>query len=74
MAPARPTACSRGSTRFARSPAAATAFFVHDLNGPFYILDKKTKALTTYLDFNGRDGRPGLFHKLAWEVGFANGL
>ena len=48
--------------------------FVHDLNGPLYILDKNTKALTRYLDFNGREGKPGLFKKLAWEVGFANGL
>ena len=45
-------------------PGGASRFFVNDLNGPLYILDKKTKQLTTYLDFNGRDGRPGLFHKL----------
>ena len=55
-------------------PGGANRFFVNDLNGPLYILDKATKKLTTYLDFNGRDGRPGLFHKLAYEVGFANGL
>jgi hypothetical protein len=24
--------------------------------------------------FNGRDGRPGLFHKFAFETGYANGL
>jgi hypothetical protein len=28
-------------------------FFVNDLNGPLYILYKKTKRFTTYLDFNG---------------------
>ncbi len=55
-------------------PGPTNRFFLNDLNGPLYILDKKTKTLTTYLDFNGRDGRPGLFHKLAFEVGFANGL
>ncbi len=55
-------------------PGATHRFFLNDLNGPLYILDKKTKTLTTYLDFNGRDGRPGLFHKLAFEVGFANGV
>src|ERR1700761_2077345 len=32
--------------------------FVNDLNGPLYILDKKTKAFTTYLNLNG------VFHKL----------
>ena len=55
-------------------PGGRNRFFVNDLNGPVYILDKATKKLTTYLDFNGRDGRPGIFHKLAFEVGFANGV
>ena len=59
---------------FREEPGGRGRVFVHDLNGPLYILDKKTKALTPYLDFNGRDGKPGLFKKLAWEVGFANGL
>jgi hypothetical protein len=39
-----------------------------------YIFEKQTQKLTTYLDFNGRDGRPGLFHKLSFELGYANGL
>jgi glucose/sorbosone dehydrogenase len=55
-------------------PGGANRFFVNDLNGPVYILDKATKKLTTYLDFNGRDGRSGLFHKFAYETGFANGV
>jgi hypothetical protein len=59
---------------FREEPGATNRFFLHDLNGPLYILDTKSKALTTYLDFNGRDGRAGVFHKLAWEVGYANGL
>ena len=48
--------------------------FVNDLNGPLYILDKATRKFTTYLDFNGRDRRTGLFHKLAFETGFAGGF
>jgi hypothetical protein len=48
--------------------------FVNDLNGPLYILDKATRKFTTYLDFNGRDRRSGLFHKLAFETGFAGGF
>ena len=48
--------------------------FVNDLNGPLYILDKKTEKFTTYLDFNGRDSRPGLFHRLPFESGFGNGF
>jgi hypothetical protein len=55
-------------------PGGAQRFFVNDLNGPVYILDKSTKKLTTYLDFNGRDGHAGLFHKFTFEVGYGNGL
>ena len=55
-------------------PGGANRFFVNDLNGPVYILDKATKKLTTYLDFNGRDGHSGLFHRFAYETGFANGV
>jgi hypothetical protein len=55
-------------------PGGAGRFFVNDLNGPLYILDKATRGLTTYLDFNGRGGRPGLFHKLAFEIGYGNGM
>ena len=49
-------------------------YFINDLNGPLYILDKSSKTFTTYLDFNGRDRRPGLFHKLAYDTGYAGGL
>jgi uncharacterized Ntn-hydrolase superfamily protein len=55
-------------------PGRTTRFFINDLNGPLYILDKTSKKITTYLDFNGRDGRKGIFHKLAYETGFAGGL
>jgi len=48
--------------------------FVNDVNGPLYILDRKTGKFTTYLDFNGRDGQPGLFRRLGNENGFANGF
>ncbi len=49
-------------------------FFVNDLNGPLYILDKRTKAFTRYLDFNGAGGRLGLFPKFTFERNFATGL
>jgi len=55
-------------------PGRPTRIFVNDLNGPLYILDTRTKQLTPYLDFNGRDRRPGIFHKLAFDTGFAGGL
>jgi Glucose / Sorbosone dehydrogenase len=55
-------------------PGGASRLFVHDLNGPLYILDKKAKKLSIYLDFNGRPGHSGLFHKFAYETGYANGL
>jgi hypothetical protein len=59
---------------FREEPGRTDRVFVHDLNGPLYILDKNSRSLTAYLNFNGRDGKPGIFRKLAWEVGFANGL
>ena len=55
-------------------PGGAKRFFINDINGPLYILDKATQNLTTYLDFNGREGHTGLFHKFVFETGWANGL
>ncbi len=49
-------------------------YFINEQNGSLYILDKKTKQLTTYLDFNGKAGRKGMFHRLMFESGFATGL
>src|SRR5688572_32868577 len=49
-------------------------FFVGDLNGPLYILDKRTKAIATYLDFNGRGEKTGLFERLPYEAGYQNGF
>src|SRR5215216_6205627 len=46
---------------FLRDEPGGRRFFVNDLNGPLYILDKHAKTFTTYLDFNGLAGRPGLF-------------
>lgn len=59
---------------FLREEPGGRRFFVNDLNGPLYILDKATKQLTTYLDFNGLAGRPGLFRRLTFERNFATGL
>jgi mono/diheme cytochrome c family protein len=59
---------------FMREEPGGRRFFVNDLNGPLYILDKQSKQLTTYLDFNGLAGRPGLFQKLTFERNFATGL
>ena len=59
---------------FLRDEPGGRRFFVNDLNGPLYILDKKTNAFTTYLDFNGAAGRPGLFQKFTFERNFATGL
>src|SRR5690349_5938869 len=55
-------------------PGAKKRLFVNDLNGPLYIFDKATGKFTTYLDFNGRNGKPGLFRKLPTENGFSNGF
>ena len=58
----------------AGAPAGAARLFLNDLNGPLYLLDKANKTFTTYLDFNGRDGHTGLFHKLSFDTGFAGGF
>jgi hypothetical protein len=55
-------------------PGGRGRFFVCDLNGPLYILDKATKTFRVYLDFNGTDGKPGLFQRLSLPEGFATGL
>ena len=55
-------------------PGGGKRFFVNDLNGPLYIVDKETKKVTTYLNFNGREGHGGLFHKFRFENGQANGF
>jgi hypothetical protein len=54
-------------------PSPARRLFVADLNGPLYILDRKTNAATTYLDFNGR-ARGGIFRRFTFETGLASGL
>jgi mono/diheme cytochrome c family protein len=59
---------------FLRDEPGGRRFFVNDLNGPLYIVDKQKKTFTTYLDFNGAGGRPGLFQKLTFERNFATGL
>ena len=59
---------------FMRDEPGGRRFFVNDQNGPLYILDKQTKQLATYLDFNGLGGRPGLFARFTFERNFATGL
>jgi mono/diheme cytochrome c family protein len=59
---------------FLRDEPGSRRFFVNDLNGPLYMLDKQTRQFTTYLDFNGVAGRSGLFRKLTFERNLATGL
>jgi hypothetical protein len=55
-------------------PGGTGRLFVTDMNGPTYILDRKTKALTTYLDFNGSGDRPGIFDRLYHDPGYSSGV
>src|SRR5262245_60055556 len=57
-----------------REEPGTNRLFITDLNGPLYIIDKVTRKPTIYLDFNGREKRPGIFHKLFFEAGFGSGL
>jgi hypothetical protein len=59
---------------YLRDEPGGRRFFVNDLNGRLYILDKQTKQFTTYLDFNGAEGRPGLFQRFSFKLNFATGL
>jgi hypothetical protein len=55
-------------------PGGSSRLVVTDMNGPIYFLDKKTRALTTYLDFNGRDENPGLFDRFFQDPGYSSGV
>ena len=55
-------------------PGGADRLFVVDMNGPVYIVDKKTRQFAKYLDFDGRDDRPGLFHRFYITSGYGNGI
>jgi hypothetical protein len=56
-------------------PVDSSRFFVNDLNGPMYILDKGTRQFTEYLNFNGTDRSSGLFDRLYFsDGGFAAGF
>ncbi len=59
---------------YLRDEPGGRRFFVNDLNGPLYILDKQTKTFAKYLDFNGLAGKPGLFPKFTYARNFATGL
>ena len=48
--------------------------FISDLNGPLYVFDKATKKFSVYLDFNGADGKNGIFRRLTTTQGYGNGL
>lgn len=48
--------------------------FVNDLNGPLYMLNKQTKQLTPYLNFDGAGDHAGLFPRFSAAMGYASGL
>ena len=55
-------------------PGGTGRFFVIDMNGPIYIFNEKTKALTTYLNFNGTGERDGIFDRLYFDPGYSSGV
>ena len=59
---------------YMRDEPGGRRFFVNDLNGPLYLLDKQTKTFTKYLDFNGLADRHGLFPRFTYARNFATGL
>src|SRR5258708_35811560 len=57
---------------YLRDEPGGRRFFVNDLNGRLYILDKQTKQFTTYLDFNGGGGSPGLVQRFWFKRKFGS--
>ncbi|GAB5518823.1 MAG: hypothetical protein RhofKO_10740 [Rhodothermales bacterium] len=70
----RNTMAQLARVNFMRDEPGTDRFFVNDLNGSLYLLDDQTRTPTPYLDFNGKDGRPGLFQRFIFEQNFATGL
>ena len=64
---------SRASTTCATSRAAAASSSTIS-TGRSTSSTSRRRPFTTYLDFNGRGGRPGLFPKFTFERNFATGL
>lgn len=58
---------ARGS--ILRDEPGGNRFFVNDLNGPLYMLDKQTKRLTTYLNFDGGGRPPWVVSEVFSQVG-----
>jgi hypothetical protein len=52
----------------------AKRVFISDLNGPLYILDKESKKFLVYLNFNGNEGKAGIYRKQTIQQGYGNGL
>ncbi len=63
---------ARGS--ILRDEPGGQRLFITDLNGPLYILNRQTKQLTSYLNFDGTGSRAGLFPKFTAALGYAAGL
>ena len=57
-----------------QEPMPRGRLFANDISGPLYVLEAQTKRAATYLDFNGRGDRPGLFDKLTTDAGLASGF
>jgi hypothetical protein len=73
------TAGSDGRTQAARlnvliEEPGAGRLFVAEHAGPLSIVDKNTRQVVTYINFNGSDDAKGLFPKFAPGGGFVSGL
>lgn len=55
-------------------PGVANRFFINDLSGLLYLYDKQTKKLQPYLNFDGSEGKHGLFPRFTAAMGYAAGL
>jgi hypothetical protein len=73
------TAGANGATQSARvnvliEEPGGTRLFVAEHAGPLSIIDKASRRVVTYINFNGAADAPGLFPRFAPAGGFVSGL
>ena len=71
---ARTSCCSPGSIRCGKRPAARSACSSATSTDRCTSSTRTTKKFTVYLDFNGNEGKKGIFRKLTILQGYGNGL
>lgn len=59
---------------FREEPGQRNRTWINDLSGPLYFYHKPSKTFTEYLNFNGAEGRAGLFARFVCTPGYGGGF